>query len=299
MEHPDRAIARLAGRQHGVVARRQLVALPLGAGAIDHRLRRGRLHPLHRGVYAVGHRALSREGRWMAAVLAGGNGAALSHRSAGALWGILPNARTDAEITVPVTRRRRPGLEQHQSILVADELTAVDGVPVTTAARTLLDLAAVVRPHQLRRAVEEAEVRRLWDRLSVADLLDRHRGRRGTAELSALVADAAVGLDVTRSDLEARFLAAVIDAGLPRPRANVPLEVGGRVLEPDFAWPERRVAVELDGHAFHATRASFEDDRARDRALHAAGWRVIRVTARQLLREREAVRADLVRALTA
>lgn len=153
-------VAALATRQHGVVARRQVVELGLGRGAIAHRLERGRLHPLHRGVYAVGDRVLTRQGGWMAAVLIA-DGAVLSHRSAAALWGILGTDRRNAEITVPRHMRPRARIEIHEGPLPPDEVTTHNGIPVTTTARTLLDLAAVVSPQHLERAATEAEIRRL------------------------------------------------------------------------------------------------------------------------------------------
>jgi hypothetical protein len=128
----DELIAGLADRQHGVVARRQLVALGLSLDAIDHRVARGRLHVLHRGVYAVGHRALRREAYWMAAVLAGGDGAVLFRRSAALLWGIRSSARAAVEIAVPRERRNRPGIEAYETRTAPDELTSHDGIPVTT-----------------------------------------------------------------------------------------------------------------------------------------------------------------------
>src|SRR4051794_5941238 len=158
----DRAIAAVAERQYGVVSRRQLADLGLGRGALDHRLRLGRLHPLYRGVYAVGQRRLRREARWMAAVLAGGAGAVLSHRPAGALWQICWE-RGVCEVTVPGHVRSRPGLRVPQAALPPDETTIHAGIPVTTVPRTLFDLAAVLPERQLEWALNEAEVLRRWD----------------------------------------------------------------------------------------------------------------------------------------
>ena len=143
----------------------------MGRRAVGHRLERGRLHSLHLGVYAVGHDALSERGRWMAAVLAGGDGAVLSHRSAAALWRLRPSARGQAEVTAPGRRGRRPAIQFHQTRLRADEVTVHDGIPVTTVARTLLDLASVVEQRQVERAINEAEVLRLWDEVSLAALV--------------------------------------------------------------------------------------------------------------------------------
>ena len=161
------AIAALAGRQHGVVARWQLLAAGIGRGAVEHRLTRGRLLPVHRGVYAVGHAVLAREGHWLAATLAGGSAAVLSHRSAAALWGIRSTARERIEVTVAPGRRATPGIETRRSAIAVDERTTCRGIPVTTPARTLLDLAAVLRPPELERCLEQAEVRHLGDGTSL------------------------------------------------------------------------------------------------------------------------------------
>ena len=175
----DGLIAGLAARQHGVVARRQLVELGLGRRAIGNRIDAGRLHPIHRGVYAVGHRPRTSEAAWMAAVLVA-DGAVLSHRSAAALWGIRRNDRTAVEITVPRALKRRARLEIHQARLQPDEITTHNGIPVTTPARTLLDLAAVVSPHHLERAATEAEIRRLGSPTSLDALVARYPARAGT-----------------------------------------------------------------------------------------------------------------------
>jgi predicted transcriptional regulator of viral defense system len=158
---PDEVISGLAARQHGVVARRQLLALGIGPKAIDHRVDRSRLHVLHRGVYAAGHTVLTQQARWMAAVLAAGPGAVLSHRSAAALWRIRHTASARIEITAPRKLHPRKNLLPHCAVLPADETTVNDGIPVTTPARTLLDLADVIPPNQLDRALNEAEIRRL------------------------------------------------------------------------------------------------------------------------------------------
>lgn len=268
----------------------------MGRGAINLRIARGRLHVLHRGVYAVGHRVLTDEGRWMAAVLAGGPGAVLSHRSAAAHWGIRPSQTALVDVTTD-QQRSRPGLLFHYSLLPTDEVTVRDGIFVTTVSRTLFDLAGVVRLHQLRRAVNEAEVRRLWDPLSLEDLLTRHPRRPAAAAVRAVLATPGAG--ITRNGLEDRFLGLLGAARLPRPATNVPIEVNGVWIEPDCTWREQRLIVELDGNATHATRSAFESDRARDRALVAAGWRVMRITWRQLHDEPQALTRDLRASLTA
>jgi very-short-patch-repair endonuclease len=258
-------ISALAGRQHGVVARAQLIAADIGARAIDLRLRSGRLHPLHRGVYAVGHQVVSLRGRWMAATLA--TGGVLSHRSAGALWGLRPfNGRI--EITVPWDKTQRPGLLLHRAVLAPDEITARDGIPVTTPARTQLDLAGVLQKHQLQQAINEAERLRLE-----GPQPNRHPTKRGTKALRTLAPPTH-----TKRDLEARFTTFLNDRRFPAPQTNVLIEG----MEVDFAWPERGVVVELDSWEYHGTRAAFERDRRRDRILIAAGWRPLRVTWRDL-----------------
>jgi predicted transcriptional regulator of viral defense system len=293
MHRRDAPIARLAERQHGVVARRQLVELGLGRGAIESRLAAGRLHLLHRGVYAVGHCALTRNGRWMAAVLAGGPEAVLSHWSAASLWGILRSSRTVVDVTCPCRHRHRTGVRIHRSRLPADETTDVEGIPVTGPPRTLFDLGAVVTPHKLERAVERAEALQLTDQLSLYEVLARHQRRPGAPALRQILAAGAAASTVTRSDLEDGFLSFLDAHGLPRPQVNIGIEVRGQWMECDCVWRSRRLIVELDGRATHDTAAAFERDRARDRALHAAGWQVIRLTWRQLHEDPHRLAADV------
>jgi Transcriptional regulator, AbiEi antitoxin/AbiEi antitoxin C-terminal domain len=228
----DRLIAALAQRQHGVVGRRQLLELGLGRRAIGHRLASGRLHRLHRGVYAVGHRVLSREATWMAAVLATGPGAVLSHRSAAALWGIRDSASARVDVTIPRWSRARAGIRTYQALLAADEVTVRRGVPVTTPPRTLLDLAAVIGG-RVERAVEESEMLRLTDALSLEDLVVRHRGRRGVSVIRQILDAGRIGATITRSELEARFLAFVDAERLPRPEVNARLETAAGWFEVD------------------------------------------------------------------
>jgi very-short-patch-repair endonuclease len=222
----------------------------------------------------------------------------LSHRSAAVLWGILDGSPTRVDVSVPRQRAGRDGIRPHTAALAADERTVHAGIPVTTVARTLLDLAAVLYPHALNRALERAEALRLADQTSLVALMDRHRGRRGTANLKAAMKE---GLRpaVTESELERRFLAFVEQAGLARPRINLWLQIGGDWLEVDCAWPDKRVIVELDSRAYHQTTAAFERDRRRDRQLQVAGWRAIRVTDRALREEAEALRAELAALLSA
>lgn len=294
----DWTIAELARRQHGLVARRQLVARGIGADAVRHRVDTGRLHRVHRGVYAVGHDLLTADGRALAALLAYGERATLTHHSAGAAWAVRASARAAIDVTLPYAAAARAGIELHRSRLPADEVTVLRGLRIATVARTLIDLAAVLDGAALERALAEAEVRRLADRVALPELLARYPRRAGTRALRELVAARRADAGVTRSALEERFVALVDAAGLPRPELNAALDAGGRWVEADCAWRAERVAVELDGHAFHATRAAFERDRERDRALQAAGWRVVRVTWRQLDARAAAVLADLARLLS-
>ena len=253
-----------------MVGRAQLVAAGLGTRAIEYRVEAGRLHSLHRGVYAVGHRVVSQHGRWMAAVLAAGDGAVLSHRSAAALWGIRPTTGGRIDVTTPRTRDARKGLLLHRAVLPNDETTTHEGIPTTTPARTLLDLAGVLDRHQLQRAMNEAEVRRLPGPFK---LVQRYPRKKGTGALRALAPPTH-----TRSDLEARFATFLSDHRFPTPLTNTLIEG----IEVDAVWPDRRLIVELDSYEFHRTRQAFENDRRRDRRLTAAGWRVMRVTWRDL-----------------
>jgi Protein of unknown function (DUF559) len=234
----------------------------------------------------------------MAAVLAAGPNAVLSHRSAAALWGIRPVPGGRVEVTLPRALRSRPGLKVHRALLADDERTAARAIPVTTPPRTLLDLAAILDLRSLRRAVDEAEVLRLSDTLSLDALLTRHPRRRGTRALREILAAGRLRASITRSELEDRFLAFLDGVGLPRPEVNVPLRLSGRWIEADCVWRRQRVIVELDGHASHATGAAFERDRARDRILQAAGWRVVRITWRQLHEEADALASDLGKLLS-
>jgi very-short-patch-repair endonuclease/predicted transcriptional regulator of viral defense system len=281
----DALIADLARRQHGVVTREQLLDLGLGRRAIGHRRERLRLHVVHRGVYAVGHTVLTREGRWMAAVLA--TDGVASHHMAGAIWEL--RASNVVEVT-SAAALRRPGIRIHRSVLPADEVTVERAIPVTTVARTLVDLAASLPPWQLERALNEAENRRLGGPLSVPDLLERYPRRAGVPALRAILKR---GADISRSELEARFFEFVAERDLPAPQRNGQIQVRGEWLECDCVWRRERVVVELDGRRFHSTALAFERDRTRDRRLSAAGWTVIRITWSQLTAERDALEADL------
>jgi hypothetical protein len=277
-----------------VVARSQLLADGIGRRAIDRRIAIGLLRPVHRGIFAVGHLALRREGWWMAAVLAAGPGAALSHRSAAALWAIRNDTRARVDVSVPRHRRSTARLAVHVVAMEHDEVETHDGIRVTTPARTLFDLAAIVSRTRLEAAFNEAEYRRLTSPVSLGALLARYPRRRGTANVRRVLDDHHKnGQTRVRSDLELELIALLDAAGLPRPLINRETDRG----ELDARWPEHKLIVECDGFAAHGTRKAFEDDRARDRALTADGWRVIRLTARQIDDEPGTIAAQLARLL--
>lgn len=297
----DALIRDVASRQHGVVTRAQLLRLGASPSALDNRLRTGRLERLHRGVYRVGPLSVPHEREWAAVLACGGGGAwavpgeagdsgtgpdrggaevALSHGSAAALLGLLPPVPKGraVDVTGPRSLRGRPGIRVHRAVeLSAAEVVRVDGLPVTKAARTLVDLAADTATTRLERAVARAVRERL---LTLSDLrasLSLHRWRPGRRTLERLL-DAVGEPELTRSEAEVRLLALLRTARLPRPRVNAVVEG----VEVDFLWRGPRLVVEVDGFAFHAGRAAFERDRDRDARLAAAGYQVVRVTWRQL-----------------
>lgn len=293
----DLALAEVAERQHGVVARWQLLDLGIGDSRIKGRLRRRQLHPIHRGVYAIGFRQATKEARWMAAVLACGPGAVLSHRSAARIWGLSPGSSRAIEVTRTRGWRAPDGVVVHRGPVPADERTEVEGIPVTTVPRTVLDYAVGASRREVERALNEMEVQQLRDALSIRDLLARYPRRRGSAVVRALLDEGAETRGVTKRELEERFAALIERHGLARPRRNADLAVRGRLFNVDCLWPDARLVVELDSRAVHGTRKAFETDRGRDRLMLADGWRVMRITWAQLRDEEEAVAADLRAAL--
>jgi very-short-patch-repair endonuclease len=264
---PDVAAADLAARQHGVVARAQLLALGFDAGAITYRVKAGRLHPVHRGVYAAGHRPPSPLARAMAAVLACGPDALLSHRSAGALWRILPTWPVRSDVTAPTSRRHR-GIHVHRSPHA--ETTTHYGIRVTTPARTLVDLADVLSSKQLTRAVNEAQVQRRITANELTTLLTRYPGRR-TAQLTP-------HRGATRSELEDRFVRFLKRHHLPLPELNQ--TIAGH--EVDAVYKEQKLVIELDSRQFHSTPRAFEQDRDRDADLLNVGFSTLRITNHRL-----------------
>jgi hypothetical protein len=286
-------VAGLAARQHGVVARRQLRDLGLTAGAIGRRLRGGRLHALHPGVYAVGHTSMTQQGRWLAAVLFCGPGAVLSHRSAAALWGIRDPTSGPVEVTAPKKSRSREAIRRHFAALPPDEIRKHDGISVSSVPRTLFDLATVLPAPAVESALRQSEYLRLHDRLSLPHLLDRYPRHRGAKAIRACLSRRREASGNPHGWLEERFLPFLDCHRLPRPQLNVWLEVGGRRHQVDCLWPDVGVVVELDGFAAHGTRVAFSEDRARDRRLRVAGYAVTRVAPEQLDEEPGALAADL------
>jgi very-short-patch-repair endonuclease len=293
VDTPDRRVAEVAARQHGVVTRRQIEAAGLGSKAITSRIRRGQLHRLHRGVYAVGHRAPSWHQRWMAAVLACGDGAMLSHHSAAALWELLRPIKGAVHVSVPSTSGRavQRGIHLHRCPSLSSPppgepspspsyldqeggrgrrlITYRHNIPVTTIQRTIEDLrtSRFFPPHLLRRAIRQAE----------------HKGHRLEG----------VESDRTRSDLETLFLDLFRLHRIPPPEVNVKL---GR-HEVDFLWRSHNLVVEVDSFLYHRGSVSFEDDHSRDLDLRQLGYTVLRFSERQLEDEPESVAADVAQAL--
>lgn len=289
------SVKELVHLQRGVIARRQLLAGGMSSSAIARRVRSGLLVVVYSGVYAVGHGVLTVEGRRFAAVLACGPTALAGMRTAGAAWGLVASAGSRWEVIVPRMGPRAPSPQvrvYRRASLLADERTTLEGLPITTVARTLFDLSTVVGPVGLRRAVEHADALELFDLVAVTAVLDAHRG---APVLRAFLADAyRENVTLTRSDLEARFLQLCIDQTLPRPVVNR-FEGGTEV---DFSWPGHRLRVEVDGWRWHRSRGAFTDDRARDRHATLAGERTLRYTHADVVHRGATVVRELRAALT-
>jgi very-short-patch-repair endonuclease len=271
LDHADSGIAKIAARQHGVVTVGQLRRAGLDKHAVRARVKAGRLFALHRGVYAVGYPGKSQEARWMAAVLACGDRAAVSHGSAAALWGFLALPVGPVDVATPSRSGRiaRPGIRLHRfESLTPGETTRRSGIPVTTPARTIADLSGTVPAWQWRRAVRQAEV-------------------------SGLALGAGTTTDRTRSDVERDFLRLCRRHDIPSPEVNV--RVGRWTV--DFLWPRQRLAVETDSYRYHRGTIAFEDDHARDLGLRRRGFEVRRFTGRQIRNEPALIVADLREAL--
>jgi very-short-patch-repair endonuclease/predicted transcriptional regulator of viral defense system len=295
------ALAGLAAEQHGVVALWQLYGLGLPRGWIEHKLRAGRLHPVYRGVYAVGYPGRSALGGTMAAVLACGREAKLSHWSAVRHWGLLQTNRAVVDVVASGNRPGPKGIHVHRCKLMPDEWTRRDGIPVTTIPRTLLDIAPSANQRQLRRATNAAARLGWLNARVINDLLARHRGRAGIAAFRAAIAAVSPETRRTRSDLEDYFLQTCRRYSLPTPIVNATIEG----FEVDFYFPGTSLIVELDSYEYHRTPHEFDYDRRRDAHLKKKRYEVLRVsemwldsdpggvadTVRELLRRRALPRA--------
>ena len=291
----DRAAAAIAATQHGVVSTAQLLECGLTRAQLKHRVASGHLQRLWRGVYAWGHRELRPEGHLIAAVLASGEGAVVGFRSASAHWELLSIAPGAIDIVVPGSgaRARRAGIRLHRARrLDAVDVTSHRGVPITSVARTLVDFCATGSAREIERAYEQALIRRLVTLNAVVEALERAPGRK-TKALRRLVATERRTRTITRSELEERFLALARRGGLPEPEVNARI-VG---YEVDFLWREQRRIIEVDGYAYHSTRQATTRDRRKDDDLEAAGYRVTRFTADQILHDPGDTLARATRAL--
>lgn len=287
-------LAELARRQHGVVSIRQLrTLLGYSQDSVEYACAQGRLHRLHQGVYAVGHTDLPLHGRCLGAVLGCGRGALLSHWSAAWLWGLMPTQPIPIHVTTPISRKARLGLRIHRSRTLADEDRALDeGIPVTSIARTALDLAARVRTRSVNRLLQRSEELGLFDLPDFESVLARNKGHRGARPLRRAIAIYEPP-PFTRSGLELRFFELVLEHGLPRPATNY-VEAG---YELDVYWPELRFAVELEVFETHGSRLSFEEDAVRQEELKLAGVEMIPVTGPRLKREPRRVMERVARLL--
>lgn len=274
----DERIAALAAGQHGVVTRGQLLDARIASSTIDVRVATGELLKLHRGVYAVGHAHLRREGHWLAAVLAVGDQVALSHRDAAALHDLRPSNRPRIDVSTTKERKPTAKLDVHgRRLLDARDVTTVDGIRVTTVSRTLVDLAEVLAHQGLTKALGEAERQHKLDVKGIEEAIGRLRGRRGqsVAKLRVALEDLKHhGTTLTRSRLEDHFLSLLDAHDLPRPATNA--YVAG--YEFDAVWHAQRAAVELDGWNAHKTRRAFQHDRTKGNAITAAGYVLLRFT---------------------
>ncbi|HEY2259068.1 MAG TPA: type IV toxin-antitoxin system AbiEi family antitoxin domain-containing protein [Solirubrobacteraceae bacterium] len=288
----------MAAQQGGVFSLAQLVDLGLTASAIHKRAKRGRLYRVHQAVYSIAPpELLSRNGRFMAAVLACGPGALLSHRSAAELHDLLATARSGIDVTVPNRSCHvHQGIDLHRSTTLTPADTAiVDGIPCTTLARTALDLAAVSTQRRVERALTQGEILGKLDANALEDQLHRNAKTAAARNLRGALDAVRGGPAPTWSVFEEQFLALCRRAGVPPPEVNawVMLDDGEPAIRADFVWRDQRVVIETDGHRYHNTRWAFETDRRRDQRLTLAGWRVVRVTWRQLTQDPARIQALL------
>lgn len=295
----DAAIGRVAARQRGVISRAQLIGLGLEPRSIGRRLAAGNLHPIHRGVYAVGHPAVSREGRWTAALLAVGPGSVLSHFVAGEVLGLIKDAGTRIDVTTANrSGAARPGIKLHRvRVLHPDDVITYKGFQVTAVARTLQDLAALTSRRTVERAAEEAYNSGRFDPDSVNALLLRSRGRKGAAVLRAILDSHTIGTTLTRSEFEEQFRLYTNRHNLPAPIYNQPMRLHDRSIEADAVWDDARVVLELDSRRYHHSLPIQRRDTTRDIALRIAGYDPLRAIWSQIVNDDPATLAVLRHAL--
>ena len=271
----------MAGEHNGVIATRQLTSCGVGYDAIRVRVARGNLHPVFRGVYGVGHAAITRTGLFTAAVLACGPGAVLSHRAAAAHHGLLEWKERDIEVIVPRSAGRGiDGIRAHRQRLDECDRWTRENVRVTSPARTILDLAPGITSKAYRRTIRQAFAEGIVSVRQLADVLARTPRHRGAAKLRALIAD---GYVPTRSDLEDLALDLITQAGIQRPQINPRLRLDDRTIHPDMLWREQRVAVELDGRRWHHDPLTLQDDADKQTILEAHDHCVLRITWKQIV----------------
>jgi hypothetical protein len=294
----EAALVGLGARQHAVFGLDQLVALGFRAAAMQKRAAQGRLHRIYRSVYAlVPRELLTREGLYMAAVLACGPGALVSHRSAAVLHGLRKLGGTKVDVSVPGrVNHRHAGVALHRSTtLTPADATCVSNIPCTTIARTLLDLADVISRRPLERAVDQAEILEVFDLRALEDQLDRNASRPAAAVVRSILREHHIGSTPTVNDLEEAMLALTRAAGLPDPQVNswVDLGDGEPLIQADFVWRAQKVVLETDGRRVHGTAQARERDPRRDQRLTVAGWRPLRTTWRQVMRRSRELQATL------
>jgi very-short-patch-repair endonuclease len=291
----DTRLAERAAAQHGVVSTEDLRELGYSKHTIHDRVTHGRLHRIHRGVYAVGHIRISLRGRWLAAVLACGTDAVLSHRDAATLHDLRPVSSGSIDVTA-TSRHTIDGICCHYArVLHPEDRDIVDSIPVTSVSRTCLDVAETLNGRRLRSALEQAQRQNKFDLRLIQAVIARSPGRRGLKPLAEALAQLIDEPPWTQSELENYLLELIRAAGLPLPRTNVFID--GELV--DCAWTEHNLIVEVDGWTFHRTKRSFEDDRRRDAKLVLAGWRVVRFTYDQVRYEPQVVARTLTKLLSA
>jgi len=298
----DQALVALGQRQHAVFGLDQLRELGLTPRAVQKRAATGRLHRIHAGVYSlVPRELLKREGLYMAAVLACGPDAVLSHRSAAVLHELRDWGATRIEVTIRTrSTRTHAGVAVHRSTTLNQaDVTVINDIPCTSVARTLLDLADVVTRRQLERSFDQAEILQVLDLTAINDQLVRNPTRAAGKAVKALLDEHYIGKTATRSENEELLLSITRGLGIPDPECNavIVLADGGPPIHPDFVWREQLVVLEADSKKWHGSRQRMEIDRRRDQRLTAAGWRVIRTTWKQMKHHPEELREVLLKLL--